>query len=338
MKSRTLFRAGAFLLFLPPCVLRLPSASPAPYLAVVEKVAGMVGFYGEDGRQLARVKVGNFPHEAALSPDGRRLYVTDNGVLWMTEDTLGTNTISVLDVPGMKKLYAIDLGKFHRPHGIALIGNRLLATTERPFGLIMVDLDRRAVIRDFDVKGKSPHMVMPAPGGRWAFVSNSDSDCVAAVDLETGETKTIATDAHPQGGVFSPDGKRLYVTATNANRIDIIDPARFQVTGSISTGKGPARIAVTPDGKTLVYNLQFEPAVGFADVAAGKQVAVVPVSARPLSLTLTPDGSRAFAGIQELDKLVFISVLNRKVERVLDLPKGSGPDPAIPLKPAGASR
>src|SRR5438046_8138299 len=88
-----------------------------PYIAVVEKVAGAVGFYDESGGQLGQVKVGSFPHEAVLSRDGRLLYVSDNGVLWMTEDKMGTNTISVVDVRAMKKVDQIDLGRFHRPHG-----------------------------------------------------------------------------------------------------------------------------------------------------------------------------------------------------------------------------
>ncbi len=208
----------------------------------------------------------------------------------------------------------------------------LLATTERPFGLILVNPGERRVVRDFDIRGKSPHMVMPGPGARWAFVSNSDSDSVAAVELATGNVKVIPTPAHPQGGVLSRDGRRLYMTCTNANAIAIIDTQSFAVVGTIATGKGPARIALTPDGGVLVYNLQYEPAVGFADVASGKQTAVVPVSGRPLSLTLSRDGSRAFAGLQEIDKLVFVSTRDRRVERVLDLPKGSGPDPAIPLR------
>ena len=79
------------------------AASEPPYLAIIEKVAGAVGFYRESGRELARVKVGNSPHEAVLSTDGRRLYVSDNGVLWMTEDSLGSNTISIIDVATMKK-------------------------------------------------------------------------------------------------------------------------------------------------------------------------------------------------------------------------------------------
>lgn len=320
-------------------LLTSAAAAQEPYLAVVEKIAGMVGVFAENGAQIAQIKVGAFPHEAVLSADGRYLYVSDNGVLWMTEDSQGGNSISILDLRALKKVGEIGLGRFHRPHGLALLGdrNRLLATTERPFGLVSIDLATRKVARDYDVKGKSPHMVIPAAGGKWAFVSDTDSNAVAAVELETGAVKTIPTAAHPQGGVLSADGERLYVACTEGNRISIIDTRAQRVTGEIPAGKGPARIALTPDGKTLVYNLQFEPAVGFADVASRKQVQTIPLSGRPLSLTMTPDGRRAFAGIQDQDKVVFVSIPDRKIERIVSTPKGSGPDPAIPLtKPRGA--
>jgi YVTN family beta-propeller protein len=311
----------------------LAAGAPPAYLAIVEKVAGAVGFYTEDGRQLGTVNVGPFPHEAALSKDGKLLYVSVNGVLWMTEDKLGNNTIAVVDVHAMRKVRDIDLGKFHRPHGISLTaaGDRLLATTERPFGLILVDPAAGKVVRDYDVKGKSPHMVIPTPDGEWAYASDTDSDTVAAIRLKTGEVTLIPTGGHPQGGVLSPDARRLYIVNTDGNKISIIDTASKKVTGEIPTGKGPARIALTPDGKTLIYNLQFEPAVGFADLAAGKQVAQIPLTSRPLSLTMARDGRRVFLGIQDQDKVVYVSVPNRKIERTLELPKGSGPDPAIPL-------
>ena len=304
------------------------------YLAIVEKVAGAVAFYSEDGRELGRTSVGPFPHEAALSKDGRYLYVSVNGVLWMTEDKQGNNTIAEVDVRAMRKLRDFDLGRFHRPHGIALTadGTHLLATTERPFGLIQVDRASGKVARDFDVKGKSPHMVMPTPDGEWAYASDTDSDTVAAIRLKTGEATLIPTGKRPQGGVLSADARRLYIVNTDGNKISIIDTATKKVTGEIATGKGPGRIAMTPDGKTLVYNLQYEPAAGFADIATGKQVAQVRLPGRPLSLTMTKDGRRAFLGIQDQDKVVFVSVPERKVEKTLELPKGSGPDPAIPLE------
>ena len=309
-------------------------AADVPYIAVVEKVAGAVAFFSEDGRQLAQVKVGDFPHEAALSTDGRTLYVSDNGVLWMTEDKLGAHTISIVDVRTMRKTGEIDLGRFHRPHGIALVpgSGMLLATTERPFGLIMADPRTRRVVRDFDVKGKSPHMVMPSKDRKWAFVSNSDSDTVAAVELATGKVELIPTSGNPQGGVLSSDGNILYVANGKGNVISIIDTRSRKAVGSIPTGKGPARVALTPDERTLIYNLGFEPAVGFADVGSGKQTAAVALSGRPLSLTLSRDGRRAFCGIQEQDKVVYVSVAERKIERVIELPKGSGPDPVLVLR------
>jgi YVTN family beta-propeller protein len=315
------------------CGSAAAGADTRPYLAIVEKVAGAVGFYSEDGRQLGQVKVGPFPHEAVVSRDGRYLYVSVNGVLWMTEDKLGNNTIAVVDIHAMRKVRDIDLGRFHRPHGISLTvaGDHLLATTERPFGVILVDPAAGKVDRDYDVKGKSPHMVIPTPDGEWAYASDTDSDSVAAIRLKTGEVTLIPTGKRPQGGVLSADARRLYLANTDGNKISIIDTASRKVVGEIPTGKGPARIALTPDGKTLVYNLQFEPAVGFADVASSKQVAQVALTGRPLSLTMTKNGRRAFLGIQDQDKVVFVSVAGRKIERTLELPKGSGPDPAIPL-------
>jgi DNA-binding beta-propeller fold protein YncE len=172
-----------------------------PYVATIEKISGTVGFYSETGQNEGRVKVGAFPHEAVLSQDRKHLYVSNNGVLWMTEDTMGTNSISVVDVASKKKLHDIDLGRFHRPHGLALVPKtgQLLATTERPYGLVLVDPATRKVIRDFDVKGKSPHMVMLAPGGDRAYVSNTDSASVAAIELATGAVQLIPTGERPQG-------------------------------------------------------------------------------------------------------------------------------------------
>ena len=66
-----------------------------PDLAIVQKISGTVGFYTSGGRLVSQVKVGKHPHEAVLSPDGKFLYVTDNGILWMTDPGEGGNTVSI---------------------------------------------------------------------------------------------------------------------------------------------------------------------------------------------------------------------------------------------------
>src|SRR4051812_47610953 len=105
-----------------------------PTIAVVEKKAGIVSFYSADGKRISEVKVGSFPHETAFSPDRKSLYVTDNGLLWMTDPGEGFNTISVIDVATRKKTATIDLGTYRRPHGIAVLPKtgQIVTTIENP--------------------------------------------------------------------------------------------------------------------------------------------------------------------------------------------------------------
>jgi len=315
-------------------LLAIGAAGQEADLAVVQKIAGSVGFYTLDGKLVGEVKVGTHPHEAVLSVDKRLLYVTDNGILWMTEKGEGGNTISIVDVKARKKLGVIDLGSNKRPHGIDLDPKtgRLVATTENPSGLVLVDPVARKVIRKYDVKGEAPHMVLLGPGGRMAYVSNTNTGTLAAVNLETGEARTLPTGARPQGTVMSRDKKTMYVTNSEANTISKIDAGKFQVTGTIQTGKWPCRLALTPDEKSLVYALQNSEAVGFADLGTMKEVKQVPLGGKLVSLTLSSDGRYAYSSAQEQDKISVISLAERKVVRVIETPRGSGPDPVIALR------
>ena len=302
--------------------------------AVVEKIAGEVGFYTADGKRIAGVKVGTHPHEIILSPDKRYLYVTDNGILWMTNPGEGGNTISIIDVAKRQKAGVIDLGKYRRPHGIDIDPKtgRIAVTIENPDGMLLIDPVKRQVLRKIDVQGEDPHMVAFGPGGQYAYVSNVATNTIAAVHVESGKVKLIPTDAGPQGGVFSHDGKLLYMTNAVGGSISIIDTTKNERVGTIKIGTGAARIVLTPDGKTLVYNLgEGGNAVAFADLATKKEVAVIPIGGRPLSLTMSADGRTVYAGIQDQDKIVVISVPDRKITGTMQTPKGAGPDPVLPL-------
>jgi YVTN family beta-propeller protein len=302
-------------------------------LAVVQKISGTVGFYTAEGKHLTDVKLGDHPHEAALSPDGRLLYVTDNGILWMTNPGEGGNTISIIDIEKRTRVGVIDLGNYRRPHGIDIEpeSGRMVVTIENPDGVLLIDPASRKVLRKYDVQGQDPHMVLFGPKGEWAYVSNTASATVAAVELRTGKVKLIPTDARPQGGVLSRDGKLIYLTNSDGNSISIIDTGRKERVGIIKTGEGPGRIALTRDETQLVYNLQAGNAVGFADVKSRKQTTVIPLEGPPLSLRLSPDGKLAYSGVQSLDKVYVISVDERKILRSFNTPKEAGPDVVLEI-------
>ncbi|MBM3788133.1 MAG: hypothetical protein FJW30_27645 [Acidobacteria bacterium] len=311
------------------------AAFAQPDIAVVEKIAGKVGFYDAAGARTHEVKVGTYPHEIVYSLDGRSLYVTDNGILWMQYAGKGGNTISIIDAATRQKSGVIDLGEYRRPHGMAVhpgTGN-LVVTIENPDGLLLVDPRQKKVLRKFDVQGKSPHMVLFGPGGVRAYVSNTNSGTVASIDITNGAVKLIPTGKYPQGGVLSPDGKVIYLTNAESNKISLIDPRRDRVAAEISTGTYPNRVAITPDGQTLVYSLGLNgDAVGFADTKTRKQTGQIALGGQPLSLTMSADGKFAFSGVQSQGKIHVIDVAQRKIIRTITTPKDAGPDPALPLR------
>jgi DNA-binding beta-propeller fold protein YncE len=313
--------------------LGLASPSGAD-LAVVEKKGGRVGFYTAVGEKVGEVKVGAFPHEGFLTADARTLYVSDNGVLWMTEEGDGGNTISVVDTRTMKRTRTLDLGKYRRPHGLGFDARRgvLYSTTELPDGLVAVSVKSGSVLRHYDTKGVNPHMAAFHAASGTVWVSNSDSDSVGVLEPGTGRVEVIEGVARPQGGVFSHDGSVFYVTSSGGHFLGILSTAGWRMTGKIATRRGPGRVCLTPDGKTLVYNLAEDTGVAFADVATGKETGHVAFDDRPLSCTLSRDGKLAYAGLQETDRVAVVSVAERKIVRMLQLPKGSGPDPVYALR------
>src|SRR5260370_14635951 len=72
---------------------------------------------------LAKVPVGNDPHEVVASTDGRTAYVSNYG--------FGTyNTLAVIDLVEQKPLPQIDLGPLCGPHGLDFVGGKVWFTAE----------------------------------------------------------------------------------------------------------------------------------------------------------------------------------------------------------------
>ncbi|MEZ5399541.1 MAG: hypothetical protein R2729_07710 [Bryobacteraceae bacterium] len=317
-----------------------PLAAAQDVLLVLLKGASALAYYTPEGQLLGQVAVGTHPHEMVVSPDGKFAYISDNGTMRIEQAGKGGNSISVVDIAARKRVDAISTGKYHRPHGISYdpIRNYLAVTAENPARLLVVDTERRKVIRNFDPKGQTPHMVSFGPGAaipgarggaEFAFVSNSGADDISVVQLTTGMVKKIPAGTRPEGSMLSRDGQYIYVANRESASVTVIDAQRQAVVGEIKTGKGPVRLAETPDGKFLVYALMHDHAVGIADLATRSQVVSVPVEGDPVSVSVSNDGKWAFASSEEKDLVHVISLGDRKVVRSFSTAKGAAPDPAV---------
>lgn len=303
----------------------------APEYLILLKGASTLGWFSPRGELLASVPVGQHPHEMVFSPDRRLLYITDNGIMRIEHAGKGGNTISIIDVAKRRRAGVIPLGGNYRPHGIDVDAKtgRLVVTVESPDGLLLVDPMQRRVLKRYDTKGKTPHMVTLGPGGEWAYVSHSGGNTVAAVKLSSGDVKLIETGTRPEGSVLSKDGRELYVTNRESNSISVIDTTKHQAIANIPTGKGPVRIALTPDGNTLVYALMQERKVGFANPKTRTQTDYTLLTNSPISLALSRDGATAFASAEEQDEVYLVSVKDQKIIAEIKTSKGAGPDPVL---------
>src|ERR1017187_10492991 len=88
--------------------------TPASALLVLEKEQNTLVIVDPANLTIvARVPVGNDPHEVAVSDDGKTAYISNYG-----GGGNGGTTIAVVDLTAQKPLAPIDLGALRAPHGL----------------------------------------------------------------------------------------------------------------------------------------------------------------------------------------------------------------------------
>jgi DNA-binding beta-propeller fold protein YncE len=310
------------------------AASSEPLIVVSQKSSTSVGWYTLDGDLVGEAAVSDHPHEIVLSPDKTRLYVADNGVMQIEFEGEGGNKVSIIDVPGRKKVGEVDLGEYRRPHGIDLCADgTLLVTTELPDQLLLIDAAQQKILRTLDTGGETPHIVHCSGDSTQAYVSNARSRTVARIDLETGERELLETGDRPEGSCLSPDYSILYVTHRDADKIVAIDTADWSVSGEIATPGEPVRCGVSGDGMTIAYGLFGGQGVGFADLGSMTEVGRVSTAGPAVSLEMADDGETALACAQDQDTCYMLSIPQRSIVKTIRVKAGSGPDPLLLLQP-----
>lgn len=309
-------------------------AAAEPVLLISQKASKSVGWYTLDGALLAEAAVSDHPHEIVLSPDGQRLYVTDNGVMQIEFAGEGGNKVSIIDVPGRKKVGEVDLGDWRRPHGIELCPDgTLLATSEAPDQLLVIDTAQQKILRTFETGGETPHIVHCSQDSTQAYVSNARSRTVARIDIETGERELLETGDRPEGSCLSPDYSTLYVAHRDADKIVAIDTADWSILGEIVTPGEPVRCGVSGDGKMIAYGLFGGQGVGFADLSTMAEIGRVSTAGPTVSLEMADDGETALACAQDQDTCYMLSIPQRSITHTISVGAGSGPDPMLLLQP-----
>lgn len=173
------------------------------------------------------------------------------------------------------------------------------------------------------------HGAAVSPDGTRLYISNEAESTLDVVDGKTlAVTKHIPLSGHPNNIGIAKDGKKVYVSISQApGAVDVVDTATQQKVNSISVEGAVHNTYVTPDGKFVVAGSIAGRKISVIDADTEQVVWTVPFEngVRPLTFEKNPDGStrRIFAQISDLHGFAIVDwATHKEVSRVIlpDLP------------------
>ena len=219
-----------------------------------EDVAGSVSWFDlETRREIARVPIGpGWPHEIAVSPDGRLALTAEYGL-----DAPGER-IAVLDIVAARLLGHIFTGPGSKPHDSVFLpdSRHAIVTLETTDELAVVDVEALAVVRRLPIgsRAREGHMIALSADARQVYVGGRVSGTVSIVPLEgSAAARVLQTGAGAEAIATASNGE-IWVLNQDADTISIVDPAATTILTTFASATQPRRLASVPGGRMAIVN------------------------------------------------------------------------------------
>jgi YVTN family beta-propeller protein len=366
--------------------LEQPAAvPPAKKLFVVGVLSGVHAVDLATGKGREGIVTGILPHNMALSPDGKRIWVSN----------VGSQSVSAIDVATERRVQDILVGEVpdnaaHRklppgrlakatscyechnqfaigslPNALAFdpSGRYLMVNELRRRSVTWLDVDAGRTVRavtfpDLPPQAAPANMVVhPRSGEIWVLhrfePEDKTYDPHAKGGLPAAKKEDFQHDAPlgvkrswvtvhdaamaqrlatiemshtvPFDGVFSRDGRSLYVGYRSTNQIAVFDTERRAVARWIETGSAPTGLSLSPDGRRLYVTCLHSkpPVVQVIDAERGVVEASLGVHPSPSLVVTDPATGLIYVTATGYNAVLEIDPVNKKLVR--ELPSGHQP-------------
>jgi YVTN family beta-propeller protein len=296
--------APAFLLLLATLLanplVHAQNASSGALLILAKRDSALLIVDASTLKVVARVPVGNDPHEVVASADGKIAYASNYG-------SGAYNTLAVVDLVAQKALPPIDLGAMHGPHGLDFVGGKVWFTAEAAKAIGSYDPASKSVDWILGTGQNRTHMIHVSPEMKFIVTTNVSSGTVSLIEstiaspgpggparIDWNET-VVPVGKGSEGFDVSPDGQEIWVANAGDGTVSIINVATRQVTQTLAADvPGANRLKFTLGGKLVLISSLRGPDVTVIDAATRKTVKRVPVGHGAAGILMQPDGARAF--------------------------------------------
>ena len=264
-----------------------------------------------DAASNSIVAVADFPSDStasAITPDGRRMYVTD----YTGARVLVFNPRS--NVPHGQIAVGVN------PLGLAMTpdGSRLYVVNQGSNSVSVIATSTNTVVATVPV-GASPVWITLSADASRAYVVNQGSQTVSVVATASNSiVATISGFATPYDSALDPDGQNLWVSSELDNSVKVVNLTSDTIVASIPVGPFPKGIAFTPDGSVAYVansgSNSGSNTVSVIDEQAHIVVASATVGNGPAGIGITAEGVAYVANFNDNS----ISVINTATNIVTD--------------------
>jgi YVTN family beta-propeller protein len=346
-----------FLLLLLVTAKSTVAQTPSPALLILEKSDDTVAIVDPTSLKIvARVPVGEDPHEIVTSPDGKVAYISNYG-----GNDSNLNTISVVDLIAQKPLPPINLGALRSAHGLAFAGGKLYFTVETNKAFGRYDPATQKIDWVLGTGQDRTHMIEVSERFDRIFTANVNSGTISIIEQvmpsfppqagppgggpppgagpgpgsgaprKTWKITNVPSGQGVEGFDVSPDGKEIWGANAQDGTVTIIDVARKKAIQTFPISVNHAnRLKFTPDGKRVLIS-GLGPAatpkgsnLEILDAATHKEIKGLNLGGGSAGILIVADGSRAFVAVSGKDKVAVVDL--KSLEVTSEIPTGKQPD------------
>ncbi len=281
---------------------------------------------------IARIPVGEDPHEVIASTDGKTAYVCIYGGGSYHE-------INIIDLVAQKPLRNIDTRPLFGPHDISFVDGKAWFTAEGSKAVGRYDPKTNKLDWSMGTGQDRTHMIHVTPDGKKVYATNVNSGTVSileARDIDPGKSTptklhkewiltVVPTAMGSEGFDVSPDGTELWTASSGNGKISIIDLGTKMLAEKIDAKvMGANRLKFTPNGKQVFISSLKTGELTVYDTKSRTEVKRLKIGTGAAGILMDPVGSRAFVACSPNNYVAIVDLKTLEIIRNIDV--GGTPD------------